>query len=86
MGEGRTLTIQPENKKTNDDAQVLRSRDDMDRRYVSKKTEEEDLFDSVDTSIRGLEDYIRKSKEILITVARNCTGDIKFKKATITWK
>ena len=49
---------------------ALHARDDIDRLYVSRKDRERGLANievSVDTSIRGLEDYIKKSKERLNT-------------------
>ena len=53
---------------------ALSPRDDVDRRYVGRKEERRghaSIEDSVDTSIRRLEDYIEKSKGRLITAARN---------------
>ena len=44
------------------------------------------IEDSKDASIQGLKDYIKKSKERLITVTRNRTENIKINGKTITRK
>ena len=57
---------------------ALRSRDDGDRLYQEKKEEEGfvGIEDIVDTSIRGFKDYIKKSKERLISASRNSNKNI----------
>ena len=58
---------------------ALHPRDDIDRRYVSRNEGGRGLAsveDSVDTSIRRLEDYTKKNKERLITAIRNNTNNI----------
>ena len=53
--------------------------DDIDRLYGSRKEGGRRLAsikDSVDTSIRQLIEYIKKSQERLITTTWNCTGQI----------
>ena len=60
--------------------EVLYSRDYIDRLYVLRKEgrrELTNLQDSVLASIRHLEDCIKKSKERLITVARNNTDNTR---------
>ena len=50
------------------------------RYNLSRKEEERRLAinkDSMDASIQGPEDYVKKSKERLITATRNSTGNIK---------
>ena len=63
---------------------ALNLRDDID--YVSKKAGEKghvSIEDSMDSSIRGLEDYIKKkSKKRLITATRNTTDSIMIDKTT----
>ena len=52
---------------------ALHVRDDIERVYVSRKEGgrgHASIEESVDTSIGGVEDYIKKSKERLITVAK----------------
>ena len=66
---------------------ALHSWDDIDSRYVSRKEGGRGLArieDSVDTSIRWLEDYIKKSKERLITATRNNPNNVRIKRTTIT--
>ena len=53
--------------------------------YQEKK-EEEDIEDSVDTSIRHLEDYIKKSQERLITATKKMINNTRFNRTTITRK
>ena len=66
----RTLTKEPEDKKVNDNAQDLTHKR-WHRQSICIKIEGGKRFitseDSVDESIRGLEDYIKKNKEQLIT-------------------
>ena len=60
--------------------EVLHSRDDHDRLYLSRKGNESRLAsieDSVDSSIRGLEIYIKRRDERTTTVTRNSTDNIK---------
>ena len=40
------------------------------------------IEDYVDASIRGLEDYIKNSKERLITAASNSSGNIRTNRTT----
>ena len=57
---------------------ALHPRDDVDKRYVSRKEGGRGLLnieDSVDTSIQRLEDYIEKHEQGLITVIRNNTDN-----------
>ena len=57
---------------------ALHPRDDVDRRYVSRKEGGRGLTsieDSVNASIQRLEDYIEKHKERLITVTRKDTDN-----------
>ena len=68
---------------------VLHPRDDTDRLYVSRKEGGRgfaNIEDSVDVSIRGLDDNIKKSKERLITATRNSSGNIKIIRITRTRK
>ena len=61
-------------------------RDDIDILYVSRKEEGRGLAsieDSIDASIRRLEDNIKKSKEKLITATRNSSGNIKLNRTRI---
>ena len=63
-------------------------RDDIDKLYVSRKERERELAsieDSVDTSMQGQEEYIKKSKERLITATRNNINNIRIN-STITRK
>ena len=74
VDEGRTSTNEPEKKKTIKMLKTLHTRDDMDRMYVSREEGGRGLTsinDSVYTSIKGLYDDIKKSKERLITATRN---------------
>ena len=60
-------------------------RDDIYRIYVSRKEGGKGLAnieDSVDASIRGVEDYIKKSKERLMTVASKTTDHIRTNRTT----
>ena len=66
---------------------ALHPRDDVDRLYVSRKEGGRGLFsieDSVDVSIKRLEDYIQKQEGWLITAIRNNTDNTKDKRKTIT--
>ena len=57
---------------------TLQPRDDID--YVSRKEGERGLVsieEDVDTPIQGIEEYIKKSKEILITAASDINGSIR---------
>ena len=63
--------------------------DDVDRLYVSRKERVRGLAsikDSVDESIRWLEDYIEKHDGGLITVIRNDTDNMVDNRMTITQK
>ena len=77
------------NKKTNDHANGITSRDDVDRLYVSRKEGGKGLAsieDSVDTSIQRLKVYIGKHGRGLITAIRNDTDNTMDNKMTITTK
>ena len=57
---------------------ALRSKDDVEKLYMSK--EESGLAcieDCADAAIQILEDYIKKSKERLITAANHSIGNIR---------
>ena len=59
---------------------ALHPRDGTDGLYVSRKEGEWELArieDSVDASTQGLEDYIKKSKETLITATESSISYIK---------
>ena len=69
--------------------QALHSRDDFDRRYVSRKEGGIGLTsieDSVDTLIQRLEDYIEKWEERLITATRNNTDNMRSNRTEIARK
>ena len=77
-----------QNKKTNDDEQGLTS-DRWQTDYMCQEKEEVDsptLKIASSQSIRGIEDYIKKCKERLITVTRNSTDRIKINRTAITRK
>ena len=63
--------------------------DDVDRVYKSRKERGRGLAsieDSVDASIKRLEDYIEKYGQKLITAIRNNTdNNTKTNRTTITW-
>ena len=83
MDKGGTQTNEPKDKKIDDDRGT-----NTHRLYVSRKGGR-GLFsieDSVDASIRRLEDYIKMSKERLITAANNSTDNIGVNKTIITRK
>ena len=68
---------------------ALRSRDDVDRRNVSRKEGGRGLAriaDSVDVSIQWLEDYIEKPKGRPITATRNNTDNTRTNRTEITRK
>ena len=69
---------------------ALRPRDDIERLYVSRKEggrRYASIQDSVDVSIRELDDYIKKSKERLIKTTSNSTDNIGTNRKTRkTWK
>ena len=67
---------------------ALYPRDDIDRVYVSRKGGRglAGIEDSVNASIQELEDYIKKKKEILITVTSNSIENIRTNKTTKTRK
>ena len=68
---------------------ALHPRDDIDRQYVPRKERERGLAsieDSVDVSIRRLEDYIEKPEGRLITAIRNDTGNTMVNRMTIARK
>ena len=80
-----TQTYGPEEKKVDDKCTMLYT----DRLYVSRKEGGRgfsSMKDSVDVSIQGLKDYIKKSKEGLITAASNSNDNIRTNKTTITRK
>ena len=59
---------------------VLHSRDDVERLYVSRKADGRGLAnkkDCVNTSIQGLEDFIRKRRERVTTVDCYSTNNIR---------
>ena len=79
MEKGRISTNEPEGKKVDDNAQGLTS-GRWHRLYVSVKEEGRvlpSIEDSVDGSIQGPKDYIKKSKERRITATRNSPDNIK---------
>ena len=61
---------------------ALYQRDDIDRQYEGGRGLAS-IEDSIDISIRRLEDCIKKSKERLITATRNKTVNIKIKNTII---
>ena len=68
---------------------ALHRRDGIDRLHVSRKEGRRGLAsieDSVDASIRELEDYIKKTQKRLITAASNSTDTINISRTTITKK
>ena len=68
--------------------EALHSRD-IDRLYVSRKEGRRiaSIEDCVDAAIQGFADYIKKSKERLITaVSNNCDNIRTNRKKTKTWK
>ena len=67
----------------------LHPRDDVDRLYASRKEGGRRLAnieDSVDASIKGLEDYVEKHEGRLITAIRNDTDKTMANRMTITRK
>ena len=65
---------------------ALHPRDEINRQYVSRKERGRGLAsleDSVDVSIQGLKDCIKKCKERLIIEANNSTDNVWIKR-TIT--
>ena len=68
---------------------ALHTRDDIDKLYVSRKEEGRGIAsneDSVDASIKRLEDNIEKREEGLITAIRNDIDNMMAKRMTITSK
>ena len=68
---------------------ALHPRDDVDRLFVSRKEGGRVLAsikDSVDASIKQLEDYIGKHEQGLITSTRNNTDNMIDNRMTITRK
>ena len=68
---------------------ALHLRYKIDRLHVSRKGGGRRLAsieESVDPSMRGLKDYIKKSKERLITAVNNSTENIRTEKTTKTKK
>ena len=66
---------------------ALHHRDYVDRLYVLKKEGVKGLTsigDGVDASIGALADYIKKSKERLITATRKSTDNLKVNRTTTT--
>ena len=73
MDQGRTSTNEPENKKTNDDAQGLISERWHRETYVSRKEKRRgfaSIENSVDTSIQGLKECIKKNRGRLISATK----------------
>ena len=65
---------------------ALHPKDDKNRKYVlgrGRRSGLTSIEDGVDASIQELEDYIKKSKERIITVACNSTDNIQAKRTTI---
>ena len=60
--------------------------DEIDKLYVRKERVFTSIEDSIDTSIRPLEDYIKKSKERLITSTRNNANNTRINRTTIIRK
>ena len=84
--ERRTSTYGPGNKETHE---ALHQRDGIDRQYVSIEGGWRGLTyikNNVDTSIRRLEDNIKKNKERLLTATRNHTNNIRTNRTTINIK
>ena len=67
---------------------ALHCRDDKDRLFVSRKRGLANIEDSVDRSIRRLEDYIKKNEERLITATRTTKTPENMKKSNCmdVWK
>ena len=67
---------------------ALLPREDIRKQHVSRKGEKwfARIEDSVEKSIRQLEDYIKKSKETLITATRNNTNNTRVNGAIINRK
>ena len=68
---------------------ALHLRDDVDRLYMSRKEGGRVLTsieDSVDASIKQLEDYIEKPRKRVITATRNNTEVTKTSRMEITRK
>ena len=68
---------------------ALYPRDDLDGLYVSREKEGRSLAkieDSVDASIHGVRDYIKKSKGRLINATSNSTDNKRTNRTTITRK
>ena len=87
MDEGGTQTNREEGKKVDDDAQGFTS-EGWHRLYVSRKggRRVSSTEYSMNASISGLEDNIKKSKEGLITAVNISTDNIKINRTTITGK
>ena len=66
--------------------EALHHRDDVDKQYTPRKEGGRGITSIEDTSIRRLEDYIKKSKETLITATRSNTNNIRINRTTITRK
>ena len=80
MDEGGTQTNGPEDKKAMIMHKALRQRDVIDRLHVSRKEGKRGLAsteDYVEASIRGIKEYIKKSKEKLITTTSSSTDNIR---------
>ena len=68
---------------------VLRPRVNVDRLYEPRKERGRELVrieDSVDTSIRRVENYIKISQQRLVTMARNKRNNTTTKRTKITRK
>ena len=70
--------------------ETLYPRDNIDYLYASRKEGGRGLAsikDCLDASIQGLEDYIEKNKENVITAAQNSTDNLRLdRKITIILK
>ena len=68
---------------------IRHPKDDVDRLYVSRKEGGRRLAtieDSVNASIKRLEDYLEKHEGVLITATRNDTNNTKANRMAITRK
>ena len=86
MDKEGTKTNGPGNKKADDDVQGLTSeRWHRQIMYVKKRRRRglDNIEESAEASIRGLENYIKKNKERLITETNNCTYNMRTNRTTI---
>ena len=85
MVKGKRQANGPENKKIEDNAQGFISERCIDRLYVQRKEggkEHPRIKGCVYTSIQGLEDDIKKSKERLIVAASNSIDNARTNRTT----